>query len=97
MKLLHCRSCGDILRLGKEYRFCACKRSVALYVTDNDVSLWGPGRILVINNRDFALTELNDFVPEVTFFPWTVLQPSNTMIVESELPPAVVREINSFI
>ncbi len=60
MKLLHCRSCGDIRRIYGFARFpgqnsrCQCKKVVARYI-DRETVLWnGVGAVLGLEADDLA-------------------------------------------
>jgi len=55
MKLLYCRTCGDIVKLLRESRPCACGLSTGAYVNDRDVAVSGPAWVMGIPNMDMAI------------------------------------------
>jgi hypothetical protein len=53
VKPLHCTKCNDIVRLVGFTRACGCNASGGQYENDQLVRVWGPCRIIGIDNRNF--------------------------------------------
>lgn len=56
MKFLNCIECHDIQKLlVEEWRFCKCKKTAGRYLKDGKAAqIWGAGRILGVDNKDYA-------------------------------------------
>ena len=56
MKLIYCKSCGDVFKLtSREQRSCRCNRSAGIYEDDKwTVTVGGPCHVIGIANQDLG-------------------------------------------
>lgn len=84
MKLLNCLVCHDIVKIDAEWAHCKCEKSCARYAPDNrHAEVFGPSRIIGIDNRDYAQT-----IKDPYFRPmWFVIREPNDRIYRHQERP----------
>jgi len=55
VKFVNCIKCHDILKLQDDWRFCKCRKAAGRYLKDGkSAEVYGAGRIIGIDNKDYA-------------------------------------------
>jgi len=84
MKLLNCLVCHDIVKIDAEWATCKCEKSCARYAPDNrHAEVFGPCRILGIDNREYAHTIKDPFFRSN----WFVIREPNDRIFRHQDRP----------
>ena len=84
MKLLNCLVCHDIVKIDAEWAHCKCEKSCARYAPDNrHAEVFGPSRVIGIDNRDYATT-IKD--PYFRAFWFVIREPNERIYRHQERP-----------
>ena len=92
MKLLNCLVCHDIVKIDAEWAHCKCEKSCARYAPDNrHAEIFGPSRIMGIDNRDYATTIKDPYYRAC----WFIIREPNERVFRHNERPNTDEESNS--